>query len=1361
MCIRWDKTRTGRGHRCFRGACTGALIVSMLLISSAARAVPPCPALEGIDAEGRALYSGVWLSWDVSDFDGNGMADSCEVGVLAEVLCRPSHPCYSELLAGFDYTINTLHMDPAFVLLGLQPYENVLASLILLSTGMKNKITDSLYLAGDFYSPYVHFLSGTQPFSASGDPDADGVSNYEEYQIVVRLFGSRADYIHAALTPKGLDSAFAPSLKYLYELDIPIVGCLLCANPLTKDLDQNGMVDYAQAFMVDCFLASSERAHYGEVAAAWLYNYNVVGYYVGKLPDLYWYVVDKDKIKKALTGLVTLGDANDLAAFQTIFQNKTLTGGDPIAVDLSLFNTSAAQYIGVRGDADGDQVCNLSEYNAVSHDLAGFMAFAGNALDPAVTLDGGGCEGIEQNGGELPETCPALEVLDAEGAALYAVLGHDWATADVDENGLVDSWEAALLADVLCDPEFTPYYLNARKKFTGNYQRLQSDGKISILAPYATVLAALMTISGNFCDKFTDDFNLTGFYYPYKEPAITGPQALSGGGDPDEDTLSNKVEYNQVVGRNGTREDYVYAAKHPYGGGEIDRCVDLCGAAGGPCAAQDFNAHMAAVDSALAMFRDQLGGYSFDPWVADINGGVEGGGRVHPNGILDSDEFALINFMLTRTVDLSAAGGPTSAQVCDAWNRNVNQMLADLGGGGGLVNLMSPTLRYVLAAYILLGDDGSVAIPVTAMTAAAGYTQIRLGVVVPNLANYTRMPEVFGPGADPDGDGYTNLQEHACFRARSRCCYLLAALDPTIVPGPGQCLEMGEGEAVEGEGALEGEEVIEGDIEGGMEGAPEGEGEGADEGEGEEEWETAFDGCRVVPCPLDCVFDQGLDAGFQNALSAIYANPLLDKDPATADLDHNGIVDSAHARLVDAVLADPADPEYCCIRLTYEHNLLKANEYADQVQAAQPVLFLLIPRDTIVKAIAGLMTLGESSSIAIIADALNDAPIELPLLNPGLFNRAAEQYFASAGDADLDGVCNLGEYRAAVSTPDDFMAFVAAARNPWAQTDGGGCPNCDGEGGVEGENEGAIEGEGAPEGEGADEGETGCLLYESAEVPQTISDYQQPASGIDIGSSITITDVNVSVNIAHASAGDLTLWLRSPSGATVFLATQGAAAGANFTNTVFDDESPYSILLGTPPYHGVFAPVDSLAAFIGENARGEWKLFVFDGRAQNTGTLDGWSLTLNNSCGGEGVFEGIAEGASEGSVEGGGMEGTPDEGEPAEGEMAREGQTEGETPGIHSADLNGDLRINVSELLRVIQFYNSRAFSCDTEESPSEDGYVPGAGEQTCRPHSSDYFGGPNWKIDLYELLRLIQLYNSSGYHVCTGSEDGFCPGVV
>jgi hypothetical protein len=108
--------------------------------------------------------------------------------------------------------------------------------------------------------------------------------------------------------------------------------------------------------------------------------------------------------------------------------------------------------------------------------------------------------------------------------------------------------------------------------------------------------------------------------------------------------------------------------------------------------------------------------------------------------------------------------------------------------------------------------------------------------------------------------------------------------------------------------------------------------------------------------------------------------------------------------------------------------------------------------------------------------------------------------------------------------------------------------------------------------------------------------------------------------------------------------------------------------------------------------------------------------------------------------------------------------TVGVCPGAlayHSADTAPDWSISLSELLRVIQFFNTRSYSCVIAPEVSEDGFLPGnRGDQACAFHDSDY-APQDWSINLTELLRLIQFFNMRGYHEFAGTEDGFGPGPL
>jgi Ca2+-binding EF-hand superfamily protein len=91
----------------------------------------------------------------------------------------------------------------------------------------------------------------------------------------------------------------------------------------------------------------------------------------------------------------------------------------------------------------------------------------------------------------------------------------------------------------------------------------------------------------------------------------------------------------------------------------------------------------------------------------------------------------------------------------------------------------------------------------------------------------------------------------------------------------------------------------------------------------------------------------------------------------------------------------------------------------------------------------------------------------------------------------------------------------------------------------------------------------------------------------------------------------------------------------------------------------------------------------------------------------------------------------------------------------HTADINGDWRISLSELLRIIQLYNSGAYHVN---AITPDGYDVGEGATDGPPHNADYLG--DWRITLPELLRIIQLYNAPSrcYYVAGDTEDGFMP---
>ncbi len=112
--------------------------------------------------------------------------------------------------------------------------------------------------------------------------------------------------------------------------------------------------------------------------------------------------------------------------------------------------------------------------------------------------------------------------------------------------------------------------------------------------------------------------------------------------------------------------------------------------------------------------------------------------------------------------------------------------------------------------------------------------------------------------------------------------------------------------------------------------------------------------------------------------------------------------------------------------------------------------------------------------------------------------------------------------------------------------------------------------------------------------------------------------------------------------------------------------------------------------------------------------------------------------------------------------------------GAHAADANGDERIDLFELTRVIELYNTRHGTIRTGrygvDANTEDGFKidtandNGATVSLTRHHSAD--PDLNGKIDLFELTRVIELFNhrtgtvrTGQYHLQVGTEDGFAAG--
>ena len=142
----------------------------------------------------------------------------------------------------------------------------------------------------------------------------------------------------------------------------------------------------------------------------------------------------------------------------------------------------------------------------------------------------------------------------------------------------------------------------------------------------------------------------------------------------------------------------------------------------------------------------------------------------------------------------------------------------------------------------------------------------------------------------------------------------------------------------------------------------------------------------------------------------------------------------------------------------------------------------------------------------------------------------------------------------------------------------------------------------------------GATVITSTDVPVSIPHFDTVASTLNVGSSIQIDDINVTIGkLHHKSVGDLVLTIISPGGIELVLSSRRGADGNNFIHSVFDDEATTAIAAASAPFNGSFKPEDPLSIFDGFDAFGTWTLRVSNQAGEDVGRLAEWSVDINST----------------------------------------------------------------------------------------------------------------------------------------------------
>ena len=150
-----------------------------------------------------------------------------------------------------------------------------------------------------------------------------------------------------------------------------------------------------------------------------------------------------------------------------------------------------------------------------------------------------------------------------------------------------------------------------------------------------------------------------------------------------------------------------------------------------------------------------------------------------------------------------------------------------------------------------------------------------------------------------------------------------------------------------------------------------------------------------------------------------------------------------------------------------------------------------------------------------------------------------------------------------------------------------------------------------------------CTTYSSTDIPKALPNGTTSiTSNLPVNNNGTITDVDVTIDMAHAWVGDLSFALTHPNASTSVTVidqpgvptSNYGCSGDNILATLDDAASlPVENQCGStaPTINGTFTPNNALSTFNGLNANGTWVLTVEDNyTSADSGTLNAWEIRV-------------------------------------------------------------------------------------------------------------------------------------------------------
>lgn len=168
------------------------------------------------ESEWIAIAADLELYEDASETPGRRLPERWGLAMVSTVLCQSEHPWHDRTLQVFTDNLVALQAEPDAVHARAEPFQNILAALLLVNQSRQKHFMSLLGLTNEYWTVRNQSRDPSDgPLSEGGDLDGDGFSNLAEYDNVIASGGTMEDFAEAASDPGIRGMIGMPSASWL------------------------------------------------------------------------------------------------------------------------------------------------------------------------------------------------------------------------------------------------------------------------------------------------------------------------------------------------------------------------------------------------------------------------------------------------------------------------------------------------------------------------------------------------------------------------------------------------------------------------------------------------------------------------------------------------------------------------------------------------------------------------------------------------------------------------------------------------------------------------------------------------------------------------------------------------------------------------------------------------------------------------------------------------------------------------------------------------------------------------------------------------------------------------------------------